>query len=318
MGTTKRVIENTWKQIQRSGWIAWSSIAVMSVAFLVGTVFGGLALLLEHYIQFIETRDNMLVFFEVGTDPDLISDLQQKWSGLSQIKGISYTDEEQAYEDYFDATIGVDPINNAALAAQEEKKLDSSLEIRLNSLNDVYEVADLIQQDIDSELVNLQYDVTEPPIRLSYDDENIDRLIETFSTIRYLTIGLMSLLFIIIFFFILMTVEYRTYNRMEEIGVMQLVGGSLSYIRAPYVLEGGVYGAIGAAVSSAIIGVVWWVLFDYNADGAFAQQVTEWTRSIALPTLSFLEILSVFGVMVLMGGVLGGLISYIAIRRYIK
>ncbi len=318
MSTTKRVFENTWKQIQRSGWIASSSIAVMSVAFLVGTVFGGLALLLEHYIQFIETRDNMLVFFEVGTDPELITDLQNQWSQFPEIKGITYTDEEQAYQDYFDATLGIDPINNAALAAQEEKKLDSSLEIRLFSLNDVYIVADKIQEDIDSELVDLQYDVTEPPIRLSYDDENIERLIETFSTIRYLTIGLMSLLFVIIFFFILMTVEYRTYNRMEEIGVMQLVGGSLAYIRAPYVLEGAVYGAVGATVSSTIIGIVWWILFEYNSDGAFAQQVTEWTRSIDLPTLQLFDIAGIFVLMALLGGLLGGFISYVAIRRYIK
>ena len=131
-------------------------------------------------------------------------------------------------------------------------------------------------------------------------------------------LGLLILLFVIIFFFILMTVEYRTYNRMEEIGVMQLVGGSLSYIRAPYIFEGALYGAIGAAISNTIIGVVWYMLFIQRPDNAFAQLVAQWTRGIDLPAIGFLEVIGLFLVTIVFGFVLGAMISYIAIRRYIK
>lgn len=318
MNNSKRVLDNTWKQIQRSGWIAWSSIAVMTVAFLVGTIFAGLAVVLQLAIQSIETRDNIIVLFEVGTEPSLITELEQKWSDIPQIKAITYTTEEEAYQLYYEDTKGVDPVVNAALESQDEKKLDSSLDIQLYSLHDIDKVTEIIESDIRGELAQLDYDETQPPIQLLVDDESIESYKEAFSVIRALMIGLLSLLFVIIFFFILMTVEYRTYNRMEEIGVMQLVGGSLAYIRAPYILEGGFYGAVGAALSTLIIGVIYAWLFVIDSAGAFATLVAEWTRGIALPDASLILIVVVVSGIVVFGGFLGSLISYIAIRRYIK
>lgn len=313
-----RTLVNASKQVSRSGWIAWSSIAVMALAFFVGSVFAGIAYAAHLKIQSIETRDNMLVFFEVGTDPQLIQRLRSKWEVLPEIKSISFTKEEDAYTLYFAETLITDPTQNQLLAQMEVKRLDSSLDIRLNNLDDLPNMRALLKSDIDNELRNLSFNPNRPPIDLKVDDRSLDEARDVFLVVRISGIVLLALLFIIIFFFILMTVEYRTYNRMEEIGVMQLVGGSLSYIRAPFIAEGAFYGGLGALISALTIGVIAIFIFVINGSSTVAVQFYEELHALNLPYISFFGWLGLILVNVIVGAVLGAVISYLAIRRYIK
>ncbi|MBL8015150.1 MAG: hypothetical protein JNK26_03100 [Candidatus Doudnabacteria bacterium] len=314
-----RVISNTTKQIHRSGWVAWSSVAVMALAFFVATIFGGLALISSLYIQFIETRDNVLVFFEVGTDQEIIDRLKSEWQTIPQIKNIDFTSEEEAYQIYLADTIVTNPAQYKVLSEFEEKKLNSSLDIQLYSLSDLETVREALLQDIDNELAKFEeYDPKDPPILLKTDDKTIDDLRDVFSALRIGGTVILSLLFVIIFFFTLMTVEFRTYNRMEEIGVMQLVGGSLWYIRAPYILEGAVYGLLGALISGLIIGGVGAWIFVLNPQSALAVFLFERLSILPLPNITILMWIGLFAANLLAGFLLGGFSSYLAIRRYIK
>src|SRR5262245_38818036 len=110
-----RIIENTKKQIDRSGWGRLGSVEVMKITFIVEIIFGGLAFLSNLWIQFIESRSNILVFFEVGMDQSIIDNLQAKWTQDGRIKNINYTTEEQAFALYGDYSAKVQPIQYDAL-----------------------------------------------------------------------------------------------------------------------------------------------------------------------------------------------------------
>lgn len=172
--------------------------------------------------------------------------------------------------------------------------------------------------DIDEQLADIKYDAADPPIVLRIDDQTLDELRQVFSALRVGGGVVLALLFVIIFFFTLMTVEFRTYNRMEEIGVMQLVGGSLFYIRSPYILEGGFYGVMGALISSLIIGAVGVFVFVVNPGSALSVFIHERISILPLPAIHWYGwLLLIFAEMVL-GFVLGAFSSFLAIRRYIK
>lgn len=313
-----KTLSNTFKQIRRSGWIAWSSIAVMALAFFVGSVFAGVAYLAHLYIQAIESRDSILVFFEVGTDRSLIDRLQNKWDGLPDVKSTSYFTEEEAYWYYRIDAKDREPIQAEFLERSDIERIPSSIDIRLNSLDALERVASIVVQDVNAELALLEYDPKDPPIIVTSDDETLNEAREIFLFIRIAGIVLITLLFVIIFFFILMTVEYRTYNRMEEIGVMQLVGGSLGYIRAPFILEGSFYGAVGALVSAAVIIGITVFLFSFNPDSTIARFMADQVQLLSLPSLSLPRVAALVVGKTIAGALLGALISYTAIRRYIK
>ncbi len=338
-----RIKENTFKQISRSGWAGWGSIIVMAMAFLVASIFGGLALISNQYINFIEQKSNLLVFFEVGMDEEIINELRSKWEEDSQIKSIDYTAEEDAYELYSDYTAQVRPEIYAVLKTQDEKKLPSSLDIQIWSLSDLVEVRQKIQTDIDEKLKELviidtseeatndtesadteqvKYKYSEnpfdAPIKLKVDSENLDQLRVVFFVVRIAGIAVISLLFLVIFFFTFMTVEFRLSNQMEEIGVMQLVGGSLFFIRSPYILEGGFYGFIGSLISSLIIGVLLTLGFVVKIDRNLASFFYENFSRLNLPSLGALEWGLVILLVSIFGFLIGAVSSYLSIRRYIR
>lgn len=314
-----RALVNASKQVSRSGWIAWSSVAVMALAFFVGSVFAGIAFVAHLKIQSIETRDNMLVFFEVGSDQSLIQRLRSKWEQIPEIRSIGYTTEDEAFQDYFEVTKISAPIENQLLSQMENKILMSSLDIRLQNLDEIDRVTNLLMADINTELERLEYSPGSlPPIDLRIDDQSLDQMKEIFLVVRVAGVVLITLLGIIIFFFILMTVEYRTYNRMEEIGVMQLVGGSLGYIRAPFILEGAFYGALGAFISTAALGLIGILVMVVNSGSSVAIYLMQQLQSVELPHITVFGWVGILAALVLAGGLLGGFISYLAIRRYIK
>ena len=310
-----RIITNTAKQIKRSGWVAGSSVAVMALAFFVATIFGGLAYLSNLYIQFIETRDNVIVFFEVGTKQETIDALKAKWQGLPEVRSIGFTSEEQAYDTYLAETAATQPTQYQLLSDYKEKKLPSSLDIQLYSLNDIGKVREVLVNDIDNQLADMKYDPADPPIVLRIDDQTLDELRQVFSALRVGGGVVLALLFVIIFFFTLMTVEFRTYNRMEEIGVMQLVGGSLFYIRAPYILEGGFYGVMGALISSLILGAVGIGVFVMNPTSALSIFIYERICILPLPTVMWWGWVLIVLAEVGLGFLLGAISSFLAIRR---
>lgn len=315
-----RIFSNTKKQISRSGWVAWSSVAIMALAFFVATIFGGLAYLSNLFIQFVETKDNVLVFFEVGTSVDVVEELKAKWEAMPEIKKIDFTSEEQAYSMYLAETEYTMPVEHQLLQEfeDEQKKLPSSLDIQLYNLQDLPKVKDTLLSDIESQLENMEYDPNSVPIDLRIDDETLQELRVVFSFLRVGGAVVLSLLFVIIFFFTLMTVEFRTFNRMEEIGVMQLVGGSLWYIRAPYILEGGFYGLAGAFISSLLIGVVGIAVFVVDPSSVLSVFLRERLQVLPLPYVTVFGWLGIISVLSFIGFVVGSISSYLAIRRYIK
>jgi cell division protein FtsX len=374
-----RIISNTRKHIMRSGWIGWASAFVMTLAFLVVSIFGGLAYASNIYIKFIEEKSNMLVFFEVGMDKSVVNNLQAKWSMDSRIKSIDYLGEAEAYDFYYNYTSKAIPEYFSVLSKYEDKRLPSSLEIRLSSLNDLADIKKLVTEDIEKEnqklvILNLDQemeeidedtapltteeltetnetaenttedlvesptsdidinlndqvlrykfsdDPTEPPISLDVQDENLEKLKDVLFFVRIAGISVISLLFIVIALFIFMTVEFRLYNQKEEIGVMQLVGGSLFFIRAPYILEGALYGFMGALFSSAILGALLIWIFEINETSAITEFYYQNFANLPWPNIDLIGLagLALVGVLAAIGAFLGAVSSYLSIRRYIR
>lgn len=334
-----RILSNTRKQIWRSGWTAWASVSVMTLAFLVAVIFGGLAYFANLNIQSIEAKNNMIVFFNPGVDVAIINKLWDSWKLVPQIKAIHYLSEEDAYKLYSDYTARVNPEMYEALKSFREPKLNSSLEIQLKSLDDFEKVKKILQQNIESELAVLEivpadapqsYTTSAPkkykfsdvegraPIVLKSDDSRLEQQREIFNALRIAGMVIITLLFIVIVFFTFMTVEFRLYNQMEEIGVMQLVGGSLLFIRAPYVLEGGFYGFFGALIATLMIGSVLIGTFVLDKTSAISRFVYENFSQLPWPHISSLGWIIVFFGLAIVGFVIGSVSSFISIRRYIR
>ena len=103
------------------------------------------------------------------------------------------------------------------------------------------------------------------------------------------------------------TIRLSLYSRRREVEVMKLVGATDSFIRVPFVIEGMIVGAAGAALALVVLGIAKVVVLD--------PLTHSWTLISAPRTIPFVVLIAV-----LMGAGIGvsALGSSISLRRFLR
>jgi cell division transport system permease protein len=302
----KRATGNTFKQIRRSGWLAWASVMVMTLAFFIASIFIFLAFLSNLFLQSIENKPHIYVFFNAGTNESTIRSLNDRLLAMPEVFHIEYTDEKGAISEFKEVQERKDP----QLAQNiRSNVLPPSLGIRLNMIQDADKMIDLL--NVEKQQNPSVYDVR-------FSKESIDMIKTLFYWLRIGGGIIVSLLLIVILLFTFLTVEFRTFSRSEEIGIMQLVGGSLWFIRSPFIFEGAFYGAVGAFISSSIILILYFLFFVVNRDSAAVNFIISLFGTLSWPNLQGGHYLAIFAGTFITGGLIGAFNSMVAIRRYIS
>lgn len=302
----KRILSTTGKQIKRSGWLSWASMLVMALAFFIAIIFTIIAYTSNLFLQSIENEPHVYVFFNVGVDEADVLALKEEWEGISEIERVEYTTEAGAIDEFQTAQERTNPQIADSIRANV---LPASLGIRLFRIQDADKIIDL---------VNTEQADNEDIFEVAFSKQTIDTIRSLFHWLRIGGGVIMGLLLIVIFAFTLLTVEFRTFSRAEEIGIMQLVGGSLWFIRAPFVFEGAFYGLVGSLISSTLIyGLTYWVFVVNKSSGAVSF-LLNFFGDLKWPVLTNTHLAMAFAAVILSGLIIGGLNSYIAIKRYIN
>ena len=303
--TPRRLFINASKQIRRSGWLGGGSILVMVLVFLLGTVFLGLAYASNLYLQSIENEPHIYVFFYTGTNADNIMAVKNKIEVMPEIYYVDYTDEEAATKEYIQDLSRKDPEQSQYV---RKGVVPPSLGIRLNKIDDVNKMIDIL---------NVEKSQNKSIFRVAYTQEVIDTFKNLLYWVRLGGIVLLGLLLFVLFLFALLTVEFRIYNRAEEISIMQLVGGSLWFIRAPFILEGAFYGFVGALISNVVVFGLGYFVFVVNRTSAETTYIISQLADLNWPALTEIHFILGFIGILFLGMLIGAFNSLIAIRRYI-
>jgi cell division transport system permease protein len=81
----------------------------------------------------------------------------------------------------------------------------------------------------------------------------IQTILSITNTIKHVSIWLLIILAAIAVFIISNTIKLGMFARRKEISIMKFVGATNWFIRWPFIIEGMILGAIGAAVASAVV-----------------------------------------------------------------
>jgi len=304
--SVSRSFANTNKQIKRSGWLAWASILVMTLAFFIATIFLFIAYLSNLFLLSIENKPHIYIFFNAGTQETIIKELNDKLTAMPEVLHIEYTDEAGAVTEFKEVQERKDP----QLAQNiRSNVLPPSLGVRLKKINDADKMIDILSHE---------KEVNRDIFAVRYSKESIDTIKSLFHWLRIGGGIIIGLLLLVIFFFTLLTVEFRTFSRAEEIGIMQLVGGSLWFIRSPFILEGAFYGMIGSFFSSSTLLIFYYLVFELNRTSAAVTFLVNMFGNLSWPSMSAPQYIILFVGTVLVGGLIGGMNSLVAIRKYIN
>jgi cell division transport system permease protein len=172
--------------------------------------------------------------------------------------------------------------------------LPASVEVRLRDPNKIAEVAGQLRNEPVVEEVALQQDVVDNLLRITH----FARLAG-----MVMVLGLIG----ITLFVIVNTIRLAVYARRQEIEIMKLVGATDWFIRWPFVLEGMLYGVLGAIITSILVQLA------YQPAQVQFLSLIQFLPVNLDPTFP----LKLSGLTAVVGVAVGAAGSYISVRRFL-
>lgn len=303
--TIKRIFRAGLLDFWRNAFVSAASILVMTVTlFVVGTtLFAGV--ILSGALNDLRSKADVNVYFVPGADVGQIEQLQQALEARPEVSSVTYVSADQALANFRDEHQN-DQLTLQALNELGTNPLGAVLNVRAKELS---------QYDAIAQFVQSQQEQVQPPIidKINYFDANhraaLNTLINVTDSSQRLGLIIILVLVVVTVAIAFNTLRLAIYSSREEIQVKRLVGASGAFIRAPFMVEGVLYGLTAGIITLLLFyPLTWWV---GSATEKFFGGVNV-----------FSYYLGHFGFFVLVivgtGVVLGAAAAFLAVRRYLK
>ncbi len=302
MITLWRMFKTGFRNLFRNAWLSIAATAIMVVTLVIVAFFAFSALFLQNQLAAVREKIDLTVFLKDEATPDQVKQLQANIQTLENVAEVRYVSKTDALERL--RTSSKDGEQLAKTATEIGNPLPASLEVRTETLENLDALNSQIKADSAAVIV----------ASTSNDDSDVrrkvvDRIVSISSGVSKVGTVISVAFLLISLMIIFNTIRMAIFTRREEIEIMKLVGATNWYIRGPFLIEGAMYGIIGATVAMAItlplINVARPLFTSYfNASDV----VTFVTDRIFLVTLA----------MYTLGIVIGTLSSFLAISRHLK
>ena len=268
-------------------------MSLMSIA-LVLFLLGVFALLMMH-AQKLSNHLKENIGFEIvmnsNVKVDSILKLQHELNTMPAVKSTKYIPKEEAIR-RLSEDLGEDFLQ---WLGNEENPLLPSIEVRFN--------ADWANNDslsvIQARLLNNK-DVKE----VYYHKSLVNLINQNISRIGLILMIASLVLLIIAITLIRNTIRLSIYSKRFLVRSMQLVGATPAYIRRPFIRSGITQGFFGALIADALLALLLYGMMQ------------------RLPELTLIQdytiIIAIFGGILLLGMLLGGLSTRLALRKYLN
>lgn len=229
-------INKTFKILRRSPYQALAAALAMTLTFFVASVFVVLIVGGQIILNYVEQRPQVIGFFKDTTSESKILELKKKIESSGLTKEVRYVTKDEALTIYRERNKN-DPLMLESVTADF---LPASLDISMTKAADASQIAKTLKESEDIK------DVVAP-------EDVIEELIKWTNAIRLGGLVFVAILTTISILIIIMVIGMRIALRQEEIAIMGLVGATKSYIAKPFLLEGAVYGIMGATIAIFLV-----------------------------------------------------------------
>ena len=299
-----RVIKAGVVSFWRNMAVSTATISVMTLTLFLITAIILLVFLGSELVKDLESKIDLTVFFNVETQDEQIQKIKRGLESRDDVSSVLYVNREEALQQ-FRSEHADDTLIQETLAELGDNPLRAYISIKARKLSDFEAIGAFMRQD--------QYT---PYISKILDDNSQENRravakLQSFTTgVRKvgLTLGLIFVLVAVLVSF--NTIRLTIINARGSIRIMRLIGSASFFIRGPFVVMGIMYGVIAAIITMAIY---------LLALQAIAPRMNDYIGAsfdvfhlYADNGWAFLLIQLVLGVL------LGGVSSFIAVRRYLN
>ncbi|TXG76174.1 ABC transporter permease [Patescibacteria group bacterium] len=245
MITFLRIIKSGFKNLFRNAWLSIAATAIMVITLVIVSVFSFSALFLQNQLAVIRDKIDLTVFLSEKASQEDVTKLQEEIKGLENVKNVTYISKADALERLRESSKDGEQL--ARTAEEIGNPLPASIEVKTTSLDDLATLDAKIRTLPEASAIT-QTSLQDNNVRKQVV-ENINKISQGVSRIG----TIISVAFLIVSLLIIFnTIRMAIFTRREEIDIMKLVGATKWYIRGPFLVEGAVYGIIGATIAIAI------------------------------------------------------------------
>jgi cell division transport system permease protein len=215
------------------------SLAAVFAAVVMMSMLNGFVIVVSNLntaMGALEQKVDLIAYLKDDISPEDASKLADKLRADPQVLEVTYLSKDDAM-----ARLKTQLADRSDLLDMVTgNPLPASIEVRLKDAGRIAAVADSLRKDPAVEDVPLQQDV-------------VDNLLRITRFARYTGVGMVIGLIGVTLFVIVNTIRLAVYSRRQEIEIMKLVGATDWFIRWPFVLEGVLYGLLGALVVVVLV-----------------------------------------------------------------
>ena len=261
----KQGFKNIWNNLRFS----LASIATMSACIFLFGLFLSLLMNFRYIVHSAEEGVAVIVYFENGTKQEQIDQIGSQIEKRAEVSNMEYISADEAWEEYKD--IYLEGEDEDIAEGFKENPLANSARYNVY-LKNVEKQSDLVKFIEGLDGVR----------KVEQSKQAADTLSSFNKLIAYVSVIIILILLAVAFFLISNTITMGISIRQEEIGIMKLIGATDFFVRSPFVIEGILLGAIGAALPLGALYIMYdkaigYIVSKFSVLGNFLQFLDVWT-----------------------------------------
>lgn len=229
------ILRQGFSNIRRNILFSLASLGtIISCLFLFGIIYA-VVVNFQSGMKELENTVTISVFFDEDLPEESVQLIGEQIRVLDYVNTMDYITPEEAWESFCEQNY--DDPEAAKEAFGDNNPLRNSASYSV-TLKDVSKQAEFVAYAKDLQGVR----------RVKSSDVTADSLSTLSSLVGYASMGIVVILMLVSIFLISNTITIGITVRKEEIGIMKLIGATNFFVRAPFIIEGIIIGAVGSAI----------------------------------------------------------------------
>jgi cell division transport system permease protein len=246
-----RVIRAGWNNFKRTSYVTFGTTGVMALVLILLLCLMAVNFVGGVLVDALEAKVDVSVYFKAEATEDDIRAVQSDLEQLNTVQYATYLSRDDALAQ-FKERHAQDALIQESLAELETNPLQASLNIKATDTGEYASIVSFLEtHKLRTTIDKINYYENEAVIG------RVQRISGTMQQSGVLGTLVLAIIAVLVAY---NTVRLTIVNQRNEIEIMRLVGGSNWYIRAPFLVEGSLYGMLAAVMALVVFGVgVGWV-----------------------------------------------------------
>ncbi len=232
---TDYLLRETWLGLRRGGWMNWAAISTIAVLLFLFGISLQASWQFEGLLNQFGNQLEVSAYLDTGVQA---ADLQPSIAAMPEVAAVEAISKEAAWTGLI-KELGISEINGATKQLEGNPLVDE-LKVKAKSPASVPVLAAKLSQlpGVDEVI---------------FVDEAVKRVAQLNQGLKWISLVVVTLLTATAIAVITTTIRLIVMARRREIEVMQLVGATTSWIYLPFILQGIVFGVVGAAIAWSLL-----------------------------------------------------------------